>query len=56
MSIKTIARILNQHGIQYLIQDGRILADAMEAFKPAFSETVDITDFNRDQLYSWLGY
>jgi hypothetical protein len=56
MSIKKIAAILSQHGIPYLIQNGRILADSMIAFTPLFSETVDVTHYTIDQLKSWLGY
>ena len=56
MTIKTITAILKQHSIPYMIQNNRVLADSMQAFTPLFSETVDVTDYNRDQLYSWLGY
>lgn len=56
MSIKTIAAILDQHGVPYLIQGGRVLADSMIAFTPLFSEAVDVTNYTKDQLYSWLGY
>jgi hypothetical protein len=56
MSIKTICKILDTHGVPYLIQDGRVLADSMEAFTPIFSEVIDVTTWNRDELYSWLGY
>lgn len=56
MTIKTITAILDRHSIPYLIQDNRVLADSMIAFTPLFSETVDVTNYSRDQLYSWLGY
>lgn len=56
MNIKTITEILDRHGIPYLIQGGRVLADSMLAFTPVFSETVDITGWTVKQLYSWLGY
>lgn len=56
MSIKTITAILDRHNVPYLIQDGRILADSMEAFTQLFSETVDVTSYTKNQLYSWLGY
>lgn len=56
MSIKTIAAILDQHGVPYLIRNGRILADSMIAFTPLFSETVDVTSYTKGQLYTWLGY
>lgn len=56
MSIKTIARILDNHSIPYFIQNDHIYADSMEAFTPLFSEVIDITDWNRDSIFSLLGY
>jgi hypothetical protein len=56
MSIKTIAAILNQHNIPYKIENGRIYADSMQAFTPLFSKTVDVTNYTKGRLYSWLGY
>ena len=56
MSINTIAHILDKHNIPYVIQDGRILADSMIAFTPLFAETVDVTNYTKDQLYNYLGY
>lgn len=56
MTEKQITNILKQHSIPYLIQGGRILADSMIAFTPLFTETVDVTNYTKNQLYSWLGY
>ena len=56
MATKTLTNILDQHCIPYKIQDNRILADSMEAGAPLFGSTLDITDYNRDQLLAWLGY
>ena len=56
MSTKTITAILDRYCVPYLIQNGRVLADSMEAFKPLFSDVIDVTNYNRDQLYAWLGY
>lgn len=56
MSIKTIAAILDQHGVPYKTENGRIYADSMIAFTPLFSETVDVTSYTKNQLYTWLGY
>lgn len=56
MAVKTLTTILDQHCIPYKIQGNRILADSMEAGVPLFCRTLDITDYNRDQLLAWLGY
>ena len=56
MTEKQITTILKQHSIPYMIQNGRILADSMQAFTPLFSETVDVTGWTVKKLYSWLGY
>ena len=56
MTEKQITKILDQHSVPYIIQGGRVLADSMEAFTPLFSKTVDVTNYTRFQLYSWLGY
>lgn len=56
MTEKQITTILKQHSVPYLIQDGRILADSMQAFTPVFSETVDVTNWTVKKLFSWLGY
>ena len=56
MSVNTITKILDEHGVPYMIQGGRVLADSMLAFTPLFSETVDVTNYTKNQLYSWLGY
>lgn len=56
MTEKQITTILKQHSVPYMIQDGRILADSMQAFTPVFYETVDVTNYTMRQLYDWLGY
>jgi hypothetical protein len=56
MSINTITRILDQHGIPYMIQNNQVLADSMVAFTPLFSETINVTNYTRAQLLEWLGY
>ena len=53
---KHIITILKQHSVPYMIQDGRILADSMQAFTPVFFETVDVTDWTLKKLLAWLGY
>ena len=56
MTEKQITTILKQHSVPYMIQDGRILADSMQAFTPVFYETVDVTGYTLKQLLFWLGY
>ena len=56
MTEKQITTILKQHSVPYMIQNGRMLADSMEAFTPVFSETVDVTNYTMRQLLNWLGY
>lgn len=56
MSIKKIAAILEAHSVPYKTENGRIYADSMEAFTPLFSQTVDVTEYTKGQLYAWLGY
>ena len=56
MTEKQITTILKQHSVPYMIKDGRILADSMQAFTPVFYETVDVTNYTMRRLLDWLGY
>ena len=56
MKIVTIAHILNQHSVPYIIKGNRIYADSMAAFSKPFEEVEDLTDYTCSQLYAWLGY
>jgi hypothetical protein len=56
MSTNVLTAILDRHGVPYMIQDNRILADSMEAGVPLFADTIDVTNYNRGQLLAWLGY
>ena len=56
MTINKIAAILEAHSVPYKTENGRIYADSMEAFTTLFSETVDVTEYTKDQLYNYLGY
>lgn len=56
MTEKQITNLLKQHSVPYMIQNGRILADSMEAYTPLFSKTVDVTGYTLKQLLFWLGY
>ena len=56
MTEKQITTTLRQHSVPYMIQNGRILADSMEAGTALFQATVDVTNYTKGQLYAWLGY
>ena len=56
MKIVTIAHILNQHSVPYIIKGNRIYADSMAAFSKPFEEVEDLTDYTCSPLYAWLGY
>lgn len=56
MTEKQITTTLRRHSVPYLIQNGHILADSMEAGKDLFSSTVDVTMWTAKQLFAWLGY
>lgn len=56
ISKEKMIKILKQHSISFKIENDRILADSMIAGKEIFDETIDITDYTKNQLYTWLGY
>lgn len=56
MTIAKIAKILDLHSVPYKIICDRIIADSMIADKELFEETIDLTDYNKRELYDWLGY
>lgn len=51
-----IIAALEAHSVPYKIENGRIIADSMIAFTELFEETVDVTDFTKKELMTWLGY
>ena len=56
LPIITIAKILDNHYVPYKVIDTRIIADTMSTDKALFEETIDLTDYNKQDLYNWLGY
>ena len=57
MTISQIARILTKHGINYTITGNKIIADDEYTINGILhTDTIDITDINKEQLYEWLGY
>lgn len=56
MTIQSKWKTLSDHGILFTVKDDRTLADSMEAGTKPMEKTVDVTDWTRKQLLSWLGY
>ena len=56
MTTATIAAILDDHYIPYAISAGRICADEMISGSAHMEYTIDVTEWTRSELYSWLGY
>ena len=58
MSNEIISQILKVHSINYRIDDaGRIFAEEVYTLNGrVYSEWVDVTYWNHDKLYAWLGY
>lgn len=57
MTTSQIARILTKHGIDYTITENKIIAvDEYTINGILHSDTIDITDISKEQLYEWLGY
>lgn len=46
-------KLLVQHGVNYKIENGRLLADEMFSHVESF---VDITDWTSEQVFNFLGY
>ena len=56
LPIITIAKILDNHYVPYKVIGTRIIADTMVTDKALFEETIDLTDYSKQDLYNWLGY
>lgn len=57
MTNRTLANILKDHGINYEIINGRVIAEDHYTINgvPGM-DTLDVTDMNKRQLLDWLGY
>ena len=56
MTAERIAKILEQHGVPFYEQNGRIYADSMIGGTKLFEEIIDVTEWTFDELFDWLGY
>ena len=57
MTIKQLARILEQHGINYTIINNKVLAEDCYSINGVLHRDIlDMTDISPEQLYDWLGY
>lgn len=54
--IEKIKKILDAHGVPYILEGGRIYADSMVCGTALFEAVEDVTDWTLAKLYSWLGY
>ena len=56
MGVQRLTNILDLHFIPYFVREGRVIADSMIGGTGLFENTIDITDYTKEKLYSWLGY
>lgn len=56
MAVKKICKILDAHGVPYMVEGGRVLADSMIGGTALFEAVQDCTEWTRGELYGWLGY
>jgi hypothetical protein len=56
MANTQIKQILNAHSVPFYEKAGGIYADSMIGGTALFEETINVTNWNRAQLLSWLGY
>lgn len=56
MSNEKISKILTLHSVPHYIQNENIFADTMEANTEEFEKVENLTGYNKNQLYDWLGY
>lgn len=56
MSIEYIGKILDLHGVPYMVTGGRVLADSMIGGTAIFERTEDVTNWSIARLHAWLGY
>ena len=58
MNAETIKRILEDHSIRYMEIDGYIVAyeEWTDTAGHSGINLIDVTNWNRKQLFDWLGY
>lgn len=57
MTIHNLTKLLDAHGINYDIIDNKVIADNSYTIDGILhADTIDLTDFSKEQLLTWLGY
>ena len=56
MTTEQIIRILSAHSVPFYTENNRIYADSGEGGTELFEKVVDVTDWDKQHLYHWLGY
>ena len=52
-----LTTILDAHSITYEIIDGRVIADDNYTLNGiGYTDKIDLTEYNMEQLKDWLGY
>ena len=57
MTLNKISKILSAHCIEHKIVNTRIIAkEIYTCNKKTYENDIDLTDYSKSDLYSWLGY
>lgn len=57
MTNKEITETLDNHGINYTVINGKVMAESNYTINCVpYTEIVNLTDMLRKDLYDWLGY
>lgn len=57
MTIKELTETLDNHGINYTVINGKVMAESSYTINCIpYTEIVNLTDMLRKDLYDWLGY
>lgn len=57
MTIQELTKILEEHGITFWIEDGKVMAEDEYTYNGELHvDILDMTDISEEQLWDWLGY
>ena len=57
MTIQYLTKLLDAHGINYDIIDNKVIADNSYAIDGILhADTIDLTNYSKEQILAWLGY
>ncbi len=57
MTNKEITETLDNHGINYTVINGKVMAESVYTINCVpYTEIVNLTDMLRKDLFDWLGY